>query len=127
MVNENDKIELGALILYANRLAETVSFYRALGMPLEEEHHEEGPLHFACELGPTHFAVFEGSPGTPPALRSGGGTMPRFAVSSLDHAFQAVKALGAKVVQSPTDYPWGPRMLVEDPDGRTVEVFQRRS
>ena len=120
-------MELGALILFANRLSETVSFYQALGLPLEEEDHEGGPLHFACDLGPIHFAVFEGTSGTPPPFRAGGGVMPGLAVPSLDRAFETVQALGANIVQPPTDYPWGPRMLVEDPDGRTVEIFQRQS
>lgn len=118
-------MELGALILFSTRLRDAVLFYRALGLPLEEESHDEGPTHFACELGPTHFAIFEGSPGEAPAYRAGGASMPGFAVPSLDHALGAVTALGANVVQPPTEYPWGPRFLVEDPDGRIVEVFER--
>jgi len=120
-------VELGALILFANQLEETVAFYRALGLPLEEDPHDEGPLHFACALGPTHFAVFQGGPGTPPPFRAAGGVTPGIAVPSLATALAAVEARGARVVEPPTEYPWGPRILVEDPDGRTVEVFERRA
>ena len=120
-------MEFGTLILFANRLSDTVSFYQALGLPLEEEDHEGGPLHFACELGPIHFAVFEGTPGTSPPFRAGGCVMPGIAVPSLDRTFEIMQGIGARIVQPPADYPWGPRMLVEDPDGRTVEIFQRKS
>ena len=42
-----------------------------------------------------------------------------------DQALVQVKALGARVVQPRAEFRWGPRALVEDPDGRTVEVFER--
>ena len=83
-------------------------------------------MHFACELGAAHFAVFEGSEGSAPPFRTSGGVMPGIAVPSLDAAFQAAQSIGASVVEPPSEYPWGPRMLVEDPDGRTVEFFERR-
>lgn len=31
----------------------------------------------------------------------------------------------AKSLEPPTEYPWSPRFLVDDPDGRTVEAFAR--
>ena len=120
-------MELGALILFANRLSETVSFDQAVGIPLEEEDHEDGPEYFACELGSVHFAVFEGSAGAAPPFRVAGGVMPGLATPSLQRVLETVQALGATVIEPPTEYPWGPRMLVEDPDGRTVGIFERKS
>ncbi len=69
-------MELGALILFTDRLDEVVAFYQAIGAPLEIEDHEDGVPHFACDLGPVHFAVFEGTDGKPPPSRAAGGTMP---------------------------------------------------
>jgi len=117
--------ELGALVLFTDRLAEVAAFYRALGVPLEDEAHEDGPVHMACDLGSVHFAVFQGSAGRAPGFRTGGGTMPGFSVQSLQDALGRVQTLGAEIVEAPTDYPWGKRFLVSDPDGRTVEVFER--
>ena len=118
--------ELGALILFTDKLEDSVAFYRTLGLPLKTEDHEGGPKHFACELGPTHFAIFEGDPGETPAFRSAGSAMPGFAVESIEEAHKAIEKLGAAIIQQPTEYPWGPRMLAEDPDGRSVEIFERR-
>ena len=75
-------MDLGALVLFANRLSETVAFYRAIGLPLTEESHEDGPVHFAGELGSTHVAVFEAAAGRACEHRVAGGTMPGFAVPS---------------------------------------------
>ncbi len=119
-------MELGALIVFARQLSETVAFYRAIGLPLEEESHEDGPKHFACELGPVHFAIFEGTENGTASFRAAGSVMPGLAVDSLERAFEAMQQLGATIKQPPTEYPWGPRMLVEDPDGRTIELFERR-
>lgn len=117
--------DVGALILFSNQLPEVVRFYRAIGLELEPERHEEGPIHYVSELGPTHFAVFEGPPGEAPEFRTGGSTFPGFAVDSLEEALSGAKSFGARVVQEPTEYPWGRRALVVDPDGRVIELFQR--
>ena len=39
-------------------------FYRAVGIPLDSEVHEEdGPLHYAAEVGGVHVAVYESTSG----------------------------------------------------------------
>jgi len=119
-------VELGALVIFATHMDEVVSFYRALGVPLEDETHEDGPVHQACDLGAVHFAVFPSGADAGPGSRSGRAVMPGFAVPSLGDALKHVRALGSEIVEEPTEYPWGPRFLVRDPDGRTVEVFERR-
>lgn len=118
--------DLGALILFSNAIEKTVAFYRAIGVPLEEEKHDdEGPLHYACELGSTHMAIHAAGEGRAAEWRSGGSSYFGFAVDSLKVAVEAARRTGARVVQEPEEYPWGPRSLVEDPDGRVVELFER--
>ncbi|MFQ5918465.1 MAG: VOC family protein [Thermoplasmata archaeon] len=117
--------DVGALILFSHRLPAVVQFYRAIGLELEPEQHEEGPVHYVSGLGPTHFAVFEGPPGEAPEFRSGGSTFPGFAVDSLEEALSGAKSVGARIAQEPSQYPWGMRALVVDPDGRTIELFER--
>ena len=117
--------DVGALILFTDKLEAVVDFYRAIGVPLELEQHDDGPLHHACELGLTHFAIFESNSGTPPEFRSGGSSFPGFTVNSLEDALGAAKSLNAEVVQQQTADPWGWRALVKDPDGRVLELFQR--
>lgn len=117
--------DVGALILFSHRVSAVVRFYQAIGLELEPERHEEGQVHYVSDLGPTHIAVFEGPPGEAPEFRTGGSTLPGFAVDSLEDALSGARAVGAHVVQEPTQYPWGTRALVTDPDGRVIELFQR--
>ena len=122
--------DVGALILFSPRLEQAIAFYRAIGVPLEEEKHDdEGPLHYACELGSTHMAIYgtdAAKGGRAAEWRSGGSGYFGFAVDSLTDAVEAARRVGARILQEPEEYPWGPRALVEDPDGRVVEIFERR-
>src|SRR5262245_19060832 len=110
--------DVGALILFSSSLEQTVAFYRAIGVPLDEETHgDDGPLHYACEVGKTHLAIHAAEGGRAAAWRSGGSSYFGFAVSSLADAVEAARLAGGRVVQEPEEYPWGPRALVEDPEG----------
>ncbi len=113
-----------ALILYSASIQKTVEFYRSIGLLLEEEVHEEGPLHFACELGRTHIAVYEGKSGEALPRGTGGANQIGFQVDSLDDVFSAATKAGAPILIPPQEVPWGKRAVVQDPDGRPVELNQ---
>ncbi len=116
-----------AVVLHAENLNATVAFYRALGLPLGDEEHEEGPVHIACDVGGAHFAVFEGEPGAAPPFKTAGSTMLGFRAEVLDEAWATVQAAGLAVVMEPHDVPWGRRFVLQDPDGRRVEVNEAPS
>lgn len=117
---------MASLVLYAADPAATAAFYRALGLALEDEDHGEGPVHFATELGPVHFAIYPaGAPGRAGGRGSGGSTFPGFYVASLDGAAEALARAGAVTLTGHDQMPWGCRIVAEDPDGRAVEVNQR--
>lgn len=113
-----------AVVLFSGEIDKTVAFYRALGITLEEEVHDSGPVHYAGEVGGAHFAIYESSPGEAPSLRTGGSTQVGFQVADLDDALRWVHERGAQVLIEPQDVPWGRRALVLDPDGRAVELNQ---
>ncbi len=117
--------DLGALILFTDNLETVVKFYTAIGAPLELEDHGDDRLHYACELGQSHFAIFESSSGAAAEFRSGGSSLTGFTVNSLEDALEASKSMKTEIIQGPTEYPWGWRALMKDPDGRVLELFQR--
>ena len=120
---------LGSLVLYSARVEACAAFYRALGLPLEPERHGDGPLHFAASVGGAHVAVFEATVDRPacPAAPKGADTcsFAGFTVSSVEACVAAARALGAPVLEEPVRRSWGVRAILEDPDGRPVEVFAR--
>lgn len=119
--------KFGALILFSPKLEACVAFYRALGLELENEEHEGGPLHYACEIGPVHFAIYESGTGTAPEPRSGGSSLLGFQVNNLGAALAAARAAGHAPIGEPEERPWGRRAIVPDPDGRAVELWQQKS
>ncbi len=115
---------VGAVVLFTARPDEVVEFYRALGVPLQLEHHGDDVMHWAADIGGCHVAVFPTfTEGDAPGYRQAGATFAGFVVDSVDGAVAAVTALGAPVVQEPTEASWGRRAVVTDPDGRPVEIF----
>jgi predicted enzyme related to lactoylglutathione lyase len=118
--------ELASMVLFAANSSVTAAFYRALGLALEDEHHGEGPIHFAAELGPVHFAIYPAqAPGRAQERRTGGNVFPGFYVDSLEHVVSALKQAGAPILTEHEQMPWGCRIVAEDPDGRAVEINQR--
>jgi catechol 2,3-dioxygenase-like lactoylglutathione lyase family enzyme len=121
-------IELSSLVMFANDLETTAAFYRAVGLPLADEEHGEGPRHVAAELLGVHFAIYQAEPGAPglaPAWRQPGSSFPGFYVEGLDDARTALASLGAHVIDGHEWRPWGCRIVVADPDGHPVEINQR--
>ena len=65
--------ELASLVLFVSDVDAAARFYRAVGVPLEDEDHGEGPVHFAAQLGNVHFALYPATgPGRAPERRNTG-------------------------------------------------------
>lgn len=112
---------IAAVTFTCRDLDASLRFYRALGFDLREAKH--GPAaaarQFTCGLGGVQFALAP-EDGAPRGVQSGNqlGLM----VSNLGGALAAVKAAGGKVTSEPVPRPWGITAVVEDPDGRRLEL-----
>ena len=116
-----------AIVIHAADLEATVAFYQAIGLPLASESHGEGPEHYACELGGAHFAVYPAKTGgRAPGRRDAGGTLLGLRVADLEGSVDALRKVEARVIVEAESVPWGRRALVEDPDGRVIELNQSR-
>ena len=114
-------------MLFAAEPEKTADFYRAVGIALEDEDHGEGPVHVAAEVGGVHIAIYPaGSSGRAPTVRQGGSSFSGFYVDSLDAVTAELTRLEASLLRGHEEMPWGCRIVVEDPDGRPVEINQRQ-
>ena len=113
-------------MLYANDPVRTGAFYRALGLRLENEDHGEGPVHFAVELGSVHVAIYPAeSSGDAPTRRQAGCSFTGFYVENLEGVTASLSELATPILSGHETMPWACRIVVEDPDGRPVEINQR--
>ena len=119
--------EIASLVLFSVDVGATVAFYRALGLELEGEDHGDGPIHFAADVAGVHFAVLDAAadPGRALSWRRAGSLFPGFWVPSLSATVAALAQLEAPVLVVHQVREWGCRAVLEDPDGRAVEINQR--
>jgi lactoylglutathione lyase len=113
---------LAALIITCKDLEASVRLYRAVGVDLKEARHS-GPLHYTASLGGVHFALHP-TDGVPREAQSG--AQVALLVNDLEASLGAARALGAPVLQTPAPRPFGVSAVIEDPDGRRLELVAMR-
>ena len=104
-----------SLAFYRDLLGATVS-YDFLGADGE-------PDHVGLELGSAELGIGRD-------LTASAGPSERFALwvyaDDCDAAVERLRAAGVRIVEEPTDQPWGERIArVADPDGNLVIIGQR--
>ena len=118
--------EVSSIVLFSANSERTIRFYESLGIAFELEDHGDGRLHAATDVGDVHVAVFPApATGSAPGWRADGSTFVGFYVESLNDTLVALGRLGATVVLDHEVCEWGCRVVVEDPDGRPVEINER--
>lgn len=94
-------------------------------MPLEEEDHGDGSIHWAADVGGVHLAVISGEgEHYVPEWRASGSTFIGFWVQSLEAETAELRRLGAPLLLDHQPREWGCRTVLADPDGRAVELNQ---
>jgi catechol 2,3-dioxygenase-like lactoylglutathione lyase family enzyme len=105
-------------------------FYRALGFRLSDR----WGLPFAI-VKRKGLALWLSGPGTSARKKVAGGALPApggwnrlvVEVKDMDEAVTRLQALGIRFRSRPVKGPGGRQVLVEDPSGNPVEVFEARS
>ena len=116
--------DVTAILLISPNAKKLCEFYRAtLGIPLEEEVHDEIPLHYGYSLGDVHFAIHnaDGWPGVP--TRNAQSPNIGLSTSDLKTVAARLSAHGIKVT-GPTDHGFAKAVSFRDPDGNFVSVFE---
>lgn len=115
-------LSLSLLVLKTRQIEKMRAFYQALGVDLAEEQHGKGPVHFAGKVGAVVLEVYplpdDGTP-TDSDTRLG------FTVEKLAVTAERLQAIGILVPGNPQMTEWGQRVVVGDPDGRAVELYER--
>jgi predicted enzyme related to lactoylglutathione lyase len=115
---------VGALLLISDEPENLAAFYRdAVGIPLEDERHDDIPLHYGCEIGGTHFAIHPSAdwPGEPsPNAQS---PVIVFYTDDVDGAYEQLVAHGVKATP-PFDHGFAVLTAFRDPDGNNVQIMQ---
>jgi lactoylglutathione lyase len=114
-------MKLNLLVLKTRQLEKLRHFYGALGIGFALERHDDGPAHYAGQVGDLVLELYplaEDAGPTEATTRLG------LAVDDLNAAVKSLGAIGATSVTRPRQTEWGLRAVVRDPDGRAVELYQ---
>jgi lactoylglutathione lyase len=116
---------LTLLVQRAADLDRTLTFYQKIGLEFAREQHGNGPVHFSCELAGTVIEIYPGKSATAPDRKAGGATMIGFQVANVDELVRALANSSEVIITAPQDSAWGRRAVIQDPDGRAVELSTR--
>ena len=108
------------LVLKTHDVSALVAFYQLLGFTFTEEQHGKGPLHHSAQLADGIFEIYP----LPDNQTVDSTTRLGFAIADPDSVVATAESVGGRVIKPCRDTPWGYLSLVEDPDGRTVELYR---
>lgn len=118
---------IGALLLISDHPEELAAFYRdALGIPIEEERHDDIPLHYGCEIGATHFAIHPAADWPGAAAPNAQSPVVIFYTDDVNAAYEQLIAHGVSATP-PFDHGFAVLTAFRDPDGHNVQVMQPAS
>ena len=114
-------IRCNLLVIKTDQLETTRQFYQSIGIQFQKHQHGKGPVHYAAEMGPLVFEIY---PLSDRQSLVDSSTRLGFTVSQLD---KLIAALPEDIVlKSPYQAEWGYQAIVQDPDGRKIELTQRQ-
>jgi lactoylglutathione lyase len=116
--------KLNLIVLRASDISITVTFYRALGLEFVQEQHGTGPVHYACESEGLVIEIYPGKAGNAIDRKQAGAVTLGFQVSDLGNTLETLKTLNVMIVNEAQTTNWGLRAVVQDPDGRAVDLTQ---
>lgn len=117
-----DRPALTLIVLRTPDLGPVVDFYGRVGLEFAQEQHGTGPVHYSAQLG---RVVLELYPCTGEVERGGPGDIRiGLEVESIADVLERLEGNGPG---DATDRGHGSLVVVRDPDGRAVELHERRS
>jgi len=112
---------LSLLVIKTNQLQEQFEFYSTLGIEFQYHRHGKGPFHYASTNGNPTIEIY---PLPKEVLQPDTTTRLGFSVENLDFIIQLLTTRGTIIVSAPAVTEWGYSAIVQDADGRKIELTQ---
>ena len=115
-------MQLKLLVIRSSNPTQLAQFYTQLGCTFEQHQHSKGPLHYSCTIAQTVLEIYplaKGQVAADPNLRLG------FEIEQFELVLEKLIAQGAKLIQAPYESEFGWLAVVEDLEGRKVELYKK--
>ena len=117
-------MQLKLLVIRSANPAQLAQFYTQLGCSFEQHRHGKGPQHYSCQIAQTVLEIYplaKGQDAADPNLRLG------FEIEQFELVLEKLIEQGAKLIQTPYESEFGWMGVVEDFEGRKVELYKNMS
>jgi predicted enzyme related to lactoylglutathione lyase len=114
-------MQLKLLVIRSANPAQLAQFYTQLGYSFEQHRHGKGPLHYSSTIAQTVLEIYplaKGQEAADPNLRLG------FEIEQFELVLEKLTEQGAKLIQAPYESEYGWMGVVEDLEGRKVELYR---
>ncbi len=109
---------LNLLVIRTPDMSRLVNFYKLLGLEFDYHRHEQGVYHYSAKIGETIFEIYPLLRGQKEADIS---TRLGFKIEDFD---EKIAILSDFIVSKPIETAFGMCAILQDPDGRKVEVYK---
>jgi lactoylglutathione lyase len=116
-------MKINLVVVKTSRPHELASFYKQMGIKFESHRHGNGPIHYAAEIDSVVFEIYPLPRDREQAndtLRLG------FTVDNLDEVIERLKNSAGKIIKEAVMTEWGYMAIIEDLDGRKIELKDRQ-
>lgn len=116
-------MELNLLVIRTGKPKELSAFYEMLGIVFEYNKHGKGPMHYSGNIGNLLFEIYPLSKSQQEAdkmLRLG------FEVKNLEELLSKLKGENVKIIQEAENTGYGKIAIIEDIDGRKIELKEKQ-
>lgn len=115
---------LNLIVIKTDKLQEQSALYTTLGIQFDYHQHGKGPFHYASI---NNNPVFEIYPLPKGVTIPDNTTRLGFAVENLDETIQELRTKGIKIIVEPAINEWGYTAIIEDWDGRKIELSEGKT
>lgn len=112
-------ITLSLLVLKTSQPDALSKQYELLGITFDYHKHESGPYHYAATVGKLTFEIY---PLPKSKTESDNTTRIGFEVTELDRLMEQIPTSNWKIISPASQTEWGYSAIIEDLDGRKVEL-----
>jgi lactoylglutathione lyase len=114
-------MELKLIVVRTPDPAKLANFYAVFGLSFQHHRHGNGPWHYSAQIQQTVFEIYPLSKTQSSAdenLRLG------FSINDFDHTVDLMRTANTRFVTDPMETEWGIMAVIEDPDGRKIELYK---
>lgn len=113
-------MEFRLIVIRSNKLQEMVDFYSQFGFVFDYHQHGNGIFHYASMIENCTFEIY-------PLLKSqttpDTSTRLGFAIEEFESVLTLLNP--ERIVKPPSQTEWGEMAIVQDPDGRKIELYKK--